>query len=307
VELEAHRRAIDSGSDTHPSDLNHLDLLIDHIKEAYASTTQRLAPLLQNGEITYDLLWALFKPNSVAYATCSSTKKPRCIKYHFGEEKSINGKEYFHIEGHYLDFDGEIFGETPVEAGICKFRGAKPINTLDLFPLEYHPDIDEVKGQLIKCGRKFISLKGTHHLQYRGTAFRMEKGNPVAIFVDGRIMVDAVLFQKMDPNYSRPSVNIPSKRSRGCFSFDFDQWEELNDEPSEPDQAKTNKVDLEKVDDNDLLLCSPTVLGFSLNDKLWRKYPLSLFLRQEVREAHYSYSRVRSCRYFNDCLESLTL
>jgi hypothetical protein len=307
VELESHRRAIESGSCTHPSDLSHLDLLIDHIKEAYASTTQRLAPLLQNGEITYDLLWALFKPNSVAYATCSGTRKPRCIKYDFGEEKSINGKEYFHIDGHYLDFDGEIFGETLVEAGITKFRGAKPINTLDLFPLEYHPDIGEVKAQLIKCGRKFISLKGTHHLQYRGTAFRMEKGNPVAIFVDGRIMVDAVLFQKIDPNYTRPSINIPSKRSRGSFQLNLDEWDV--DEPgSEPDQAKTNKVDLENVDDNDLLLCSPTVLGFSLNDKLWCKYPLSLFLlRQEVREAHYSYSGVRSCRYFNDYLESLTL
>ena len=29
-----------------------------------------------------------------------------------------------------------------------------------------------------------------------------------------------------------------------------------------------NKVDLEEANDNDLLLCSSTVLGFSLNNKL---------------------------------------
>src|ERR1700731_4466981 len=102
-----YRSSIDSDAD--PSSLKYLDLLIDYIKQAYESTTQRLVPLLENGEITYDLLWALFKPNSVAYATCSGTKKPRCIKYDFGEEKTVNSVEYFHIEGRYLDFDGEVF------------------------------------------------------------------------------------------------------------------------------------------------------------------------------------------------------
>jgi hypothetical protein len=57
-----------------------------------------------------------------------------------------------------------MLGETEVEAGITKFHGAKRIDTLILFPLEYHLDKDKVKVELIKCGRKFISLKGTHHL-----------------------------------------------------------------------------------------------------------------------------------------------
>src|SRR5450432_217733 len=98
-------------SDPKTSNLVHLDLLINYIKEAYESITRRLAPLLERGEITYDLLWALFIPNSVAYATCSGTKKSRCIRYDFGEEKTTNGVEYFHIEGRYWDFDGEVFGE----------------------------------------------------------------------------------------------------------------------------------------------------------------------------------------------------
>jgi hypothetical protein len=37
----------------------------------------------------------------------------------------------------------------------------------------------------------------------------MEKGRPKAISVNGKIMVDAELFQKMNPNYTRPSINIP--------------------------------------------------------------------------------------------------
>jgi hypothetical protein len=258
---------------TNPLDLSHLDLLIKHIKEAYASTTQRLAPLLHNGEITYDLLWALFKPNSVIYTTCPGTRKPRCIKYDFGEEKTVNDTEFFHIDGRCWDFNGEMLGETNLEAGITKFRGAKRINTLALFPLEYHSDKDKVKAELTKCGRKFISLKGTHHLQYKGIAFQMEKGRPKAISVNGKIMVDAQLFQKMNPNYARPSINIPQERleDSGLSFWQVDEFEIS-------DLVKINKVDPEEANDNDLLLCSPTVLGFSLNDKLWCKYPSSLFL-----------------------------
>jgi len=134
--LEAYRRNL--GSDDHSSSA-HLDLLIKYIKEAYETTTQQLIPLLDNGEITYDLLWALFKPDSVVYATCSGTQKPRCIRYDFGEEITKDDTQYFQIEGRYFDFDGNIFGETLVEGGIAKFRGARLINTLGIFPLSYHP------------------------------------------------------------------------------------------------------------------------------------------------------------------------
>jgi hypothetical protein len=86
-ELKSHR------SSTDPLDLicaKHLDILIQHIMATYADTRTRIFPLLVSGEITYDLLWALFKPNG--------TKKQRCIKYDFGEERTTSdGVVYFHI------------------------------------------------------------------------------------------------------------------------------------------------------------------------------------------------------------------
>ncbi len=134
------------------------------MKTTYTSITKRLTALLKGYEITYDLLWALFKPNMVVYTTCFGTGKPRCVKYHFGEERTIdNGVEYFHLECHYVDFDGKAFGETPIELAILKFRGIKRIDSLNTFPLEYHSNKDKVKAHLIQCGRKFISLIGVHH------------------------------------------------------------------------------------------------------------------------------------------------
>jgi len=72
----------------------------------------------------------------------------------FGEEKTVHETEYFHIDGRYWGFNGEMLGETELEAGIIKFRGTKRINTLTLFPLEYHPDKDKVKAELINVVEK---------------------------------------------------------------------------------------------------------------------------------------------------------
>jgi hypothetical protein len=69
--------------------LKHFNLLVDFIKVTYASTTERLTALLKDHEITYDLLWALFKPNIVVYTTYYGTGKPRCVRYYFREERMM--------------------------------------------------------------------------------------------------------------------------------------------------------------------------------------------------------------------------
>jgi len=115
---------------------SHLGLLIDYLKSAYADTTQSMLSLLPTGYITYDLLWALFKPNALVYTTCSGTHKPRCVRYNFGEEKTtIAGTKYWNLDCSYLDFNGEDLGVFPIELKIAKFRGAKRINALTAFPL----------------------------------------------------------------------------------------------------------------------------------------------------------------------------
>ena len=227
----------------------------------YDDTTKRLLSLLRNGEITYDLLWALFQPNDITYTRCFGTQKPRCFKFNFGAEKTTRGgTKYWNIEGRYLDFDGEEFGEVEIELHIAKFQGAKKINLLDAFPLQYHPDSDEIRTELLECGRKFVSLKGTHHRHCRGIAFVMEDGAPVKVFIDSRIMIDAKFFKKMNPNYSRPTVIE-------CF----DVWG-FADDPAFVKivpPATSDSIKRTYLSHDDLLICCPTVPGFSLEDKLW--------------------------------------
>ncbi|OBT39802.1 hypothetical protein VE00_09661 [Pseudogymnoascus sp. WSF 3629] len=249
----------------------HIALLIDHINLSYKETKVRLASLLKTGEITYDLLAFLFKPNEFVYTTCRGTKKPRCIRFESGEAKvTTNGVEYFHIKGKYLEFDGKMLGKVPIETAILGFRGSRNINSLEAFPLQYHETEKSIRETLVKCGRKFcFSLIGTQHRQYRGRAFQMKKKKPVEIFINSRIMVDAASFQEINPNYTRPSIFKSSDS--------IDLWLILDAASSNQidESAMKSSMDLDALIDEDFLICSPTVLGFSLNDKLWLEFAVA--------------------------------
>ncbi|KFY28793.1 hypothetical protein V491_00286, partial [Pseudogymnoascus sp. VKM F-3775] len=278
----------------------HIALLIDHIHLSYKETEVRLASLLKTGEITYDLLPFLFKPNGLVYTTCRGTKKPRCIRFESGEAKtsttgvdyfhikgkylefdgkvlgigfesgeaktSTTGVDYFHIKGKYLEFDGKVLGKAPIETAILGFSGSRTINSLEAFPLQYHEAEERMRETLVKCGRKFyFSLIGTQHQHYRGKAFQMKKNKPIEIFINSRIMVDAAMFQEINPNYTRPSIFKSANSVELWLIGDTASSNKLDE------SAIESSINLDALTDEDLLICSPTVLGFSLTDKLWCK------------------------------------
>ena len=110
-ELEAYKGA--------PENSTHLNLLVNYIRDAYASTKQRLKSLQDSGEITFDLLWTLFKSNELVYGKCYGTKKHRCMRFDSGKVKEDDeGDEYFRIQGRYLDFDGKKFSKAITTAAI---------------------------------------------------------------------------------------------------------------------------------------------------------------------------------------------
>jgi hypothetical protein len=104
--------------------LKYLGLLIDYINNMYKLTTKHLLLLLKRGEIIYNLLWALFKPNLDVYSIYTDTQAGRCLKYTYNKEKvELNSSIYFRIEGCYLDFNGKRIGEATKWIKINKFWG----------------------------------------------------------------------------------------------------------------------------------------------------------------------------------------
>jgi hypothetical protein len=264
----------------------HLELLLDYLKSAYADTTQSMLSLLSTGYITYDLLWALFTPNCLVYTTCSGTHKHRCVRYSFGEEKkTILGGTYWSLDCRYLDFNGEDLGLLPIQLKIAKFRGAKRISALEAFPLQYHVQATRIRADLLRCGRKFMSLMGATHCHCNGNAFYMRDGEPVEVRIDSRVMVDAVWFRKMNPNYFRSTaMDLDHGIDISAFMLPFEYGSsietssEASDTSSADEASIATSFDIEgsvveqaEMTDECLLLCCPTVPGFSFKDKLWGK------------------------------------
>ena len=278
-----------------------------YVEAEFQSTDKQLCGLIERNEIIYDLLWALFEPNVKVFTTCAGTDAPRCVLYNHHEEGELmDGSKFLCLETRFLATNGKFYGESTTRINIPFFQGAKRIDFLPAYPLQYHQDCDGIAQKLIENGRRFISLDGIHHRQYEGVAFYVNnKGEIVKHHVDGRIMVDAVGFREQKPGHPQPVVRKTNPRQstptptstvdtflRPSASRPFDfQAPCLYDQPYDgvtmspkpsashlPDSQASSSdwtgllsSDSKELEDEDLLICGPTVLGFCLSAKMFRK------------------------------------
>ncbi|KAM5475665.1 hypothetical protein MauCBS54593_001357 [Microsporum audouinii] len=263
--LEAYETHADK-TESGPGDaLQHLNKLIEHIKKAYGQTVKRFELLVANGKITYDLLWALFKPGEKVYSLCPGTDKPRAVTFDYGaERKDQQGVEFFHLTGHYFDFDGKVFGQVEGSARIDYFPGAVYISKLKAFPLQYHPAKEDVEFRLRKCGKKFLDMMFGRHCHYEGVAFfEMENGKKHRVPVSGRIMVDARRFQQVNLGYPKLLSKIASI---DMFSGSVDTIF--------TERVMSSGKKINDLSESDLLVFAPTMLGFSLDEKFWGEFAI---------------------------------
>ncbi|KAF2817378.1 P-loop containing nucleoside triphosphate hydrolase protein [Mytilinidion resinicola] len=181
----------------------HCKLLVTYINEDYEETKKTLYPMLKAGNITFELLWALFKPNSLAYtATYGSVDDPRCFKVDYANKESsfIRG-EWYCIEGRYLEYDGKHFGLGDFEVHVESFKGPRKITSLTTYPLKYHKDPEGLKKQLVERGKRFVAMQGMNYRFHKGLAFQKKKKAVAKVNINGRVMVDPAIFRRINPNY----------------------------------------------------------------------------------------------------------
>jgi hypothetical protein len=306
----------------------HCKLLESYLDEDYDDTKKTLYPMLKEGTITFDLLWALFKPNTIAYTpTYGSVEDPRCFKVDYAnKESSFMRGEWYQIEGRYLEYDGKHFGLGDFLSEVDAFKGPRKITSLSCYPLEYHKDPEGLKKQLIERGKKFVMLQGMNYRFMKGMAFQKKKKTVAKVNINGRVMVDPAIFRRINPNY--PIALIRPKHADEMDDEDDECSECCDDCSSEeeglPDGAegpllpgeereitrtrfrvikdRDNKMqivavpvdengnelrieNLEKITDDtdvhnydfseeELLIASPVVYGFSFGEKLWLEFSL---------------------------------
>ncbi|KAH8705964.1 hypothetical protein BGW36DRAFT_286699 [Talaromyces proteolyticus] len=220
----------------------HLKVLIKYLDTDYAETKKTLYPLLDSNMITFDLLWALFKPNTIAYTpTYGHADEPRAFKIEYAtKESSFMKGTWYVIEGKYLEYDGKTFGMGNMAADVESFKGARKITSLACYPLKYRRDADDVKTKLIERGKKFVALRGMNYRFHKGMAFFKKKRSVIKVNINGRVMIDPALHRRINPNYA-----ISTVRPKDPDMLDSDSEEGSDDccccaSSSEDDHANGN-------------------------------------------------------------------
>ncbi|KAF2846580.1 hypothetical protein T440DRAFT_405332 [Plenodomus tracheiphilus IPT5] len=179
-------------------------LLLSYIDEDYDATRKALKPMLKAGTITYDLVWALFKPNTIAFTpTYTNKDDPRCFKVDFTYEYEswMTGQKSWVVDGRYLEYDGKSFGLGDHQVTVSAFKGHRKITSLSAYPLKYHKDPQGITEQLIARGKKFVALQGMNYRAQKGIAYMKHKNSIIRFIINGRVMIDPAIFRRINPNY----------------------------------------------------------------------------------------------------------
>jgi hypothetical protein len=226
--------------------VKHLRVMVKYLDKDYAETKKNLYPLLENGMITFDLMWALYKPNSIAYSsTYGDSEEPRAFKIDFATKEShfMRGTWYT-VEGRYLEYDGKTFGMGTTHCEITSFQGVRKITSLDCYPIQYHQEAEKLKTKLIERGKQFVALQGMNYRHHKGMAYAKRKKQVLKIHIDGRIMVDPAIHRRINPNYPvsvvKPKddgVNVDDDDDNcGCDSSSESEADG-NDQPTPSDET----------------------------------------------------------------------
>ncbi|WPG97596.1 Hypothetical protein R9X50_00037400 [Acrodontium crateriforme] len=177
--------------------------LIKYIDTDYADTKRTLYPLLEAGNITFDLIWALFKPNEIAVTSCyGSWDDPRCFKIDYATKCcSMTRGEWYCVEGKYLEYDGKNFGYGDFEVDVEGFKGPRKISSLATYPLRYAKDPAGMRKKIIERGATFVAMEGMQYKLHKGMAFMKKKKQIARININGRVMIDPATFRRVNPNY----------------------------------------------------------------------------------------------------------
>lgn len=200
-ELSDYLESFEKKGSDHPV-VPQLRLLLQFLRTEYSDDFEAAEALLEHGEITFDLLWTILVPNKEYYTADYRTGEPRCVKLKWAtEHRGGNCRPFYSLDCEYLESFGRSsdhpsinknsatpvnnrkFGRAKYIDVIAGFQGAVKINSLSIFPFEYHPRMEEVRNTLIARGKKWEGLDGVHHKNYSGIGYQMVLGKLKRVYV----------------------------------------------------------------------------------------------------------------------------
>jgi len=146
-----------------------INIAIQYVLEDYATNFADLESLTALQSITFDLLWALFPPNTLVFHHHQYTEQERILQvrsFDICQDLSIYAK----ITCDIVVDDGNAFGIAQESVEIDMFKGTRKIYELAAFPLRFYRDQDALRERALQRGRKFATLIGHTYGEISGPA-----------------------------------------------------------------------------------------------------------------------------------------
>ncbi|KAF3282275.1 hypothetical protein TWF970_001688 [Orbilia oligospora] len=161
-----------------------LDAGIKFITEYFSEAIHKKVGLREQGTITFELLWTLFRPGILVYK--KNLLGEGCL-HRVQRCRYVKTKPpWYYIEASFISFDGEDYGYIhEYDFRIPQFPGQRPISSLPLYPFEFHADREEEEKRLIeRAERAFVLNDRVMHrylYEYKGHALcrAPESRNPI--------------------------------------------------------------------------------------------------------------------------------
>lgn len=254
----------------------HVDLLWTLLEEELRDTIREKLDHVANGVVTFANIWAIFEPGCLVFGKAED--HDRIYKFAVGNYTVDGcGNPLYRLTCQYIDFDGDHFGYGSEQLMIRSFSGTTDITTLQTFPLEYHPHIENVKERLLVRGKLFESYKGYHFKAYDGIATGQGFCGTIRFSINSRVILDTAAFNRFNPNRKIHLTQISSSTSS---STDSDQ--DVYARPGrgrghrastvtngKAAQTTTNDFTTPDLTETQLLISTPALRGYSLKDKKW--------------------------------------
>ncbi|KND94606.1 ATPase family AAA domain-containing protein 3B [Tolypocladium ophioglossoides CBS 100239] len=252
-ELKAEKARLDA-EDPDSEEAQHLPILLEFINEHFHDVITEVNNLCEQGLISYEHLWTIFKPESLVYTTKHS--QPRVFRMKTFSYLEVHGPG-LQLCVEFVDFDGDKFGTRDLWVKVPQFSGASSICALNVLPLRFCPAETAVRKRLVERGRRWEAHSGQKFRQYNGIALDVH-GNRFNI--DSRIMIDVRTFHRLQANHVFevcPLAKNTNEKGEGS---------DVNDAEMELIPTGNNEG-FAQLTDEQRLMATPMVCVFSMAEK----------------------------------------
>ncbi|KAF8587999.1 P-loop containing nucleoside triphosphate hydrolase protein [Ramaria rubella] len=280
-----------------------VDVLLEYFRKDYRSTLASIENNTSHGEITFELLYAIFVPRSIMITTNPVTGELQALQLaSVSLVTTAAGVPVYSLLLEGIDVDdsdssrgSQGFARIQNRIMVCPFAGTIQITSLEAYPIQYHPREAELRQSLLARGRKWAEIAGDiHHMYYKGAGVMKSDCKIIKYNLDSRVMIDRANFRKFNPNYAFPTFK---QESRNPFYLNSEGQPPMILSPGGVHhgrdtipllQNNERKRAMQELTEEELLLVSPIVYGFSLADKLWLEFNVEKIEQIEWNEDAFS-------------------